>query len=61
MTTIKNRHEATAWQKHYQKAAPKMGQPAPDFELFDLQGENPIRLSSFRGKKPVVLIFGSFT
>jgi len=32
------------------------GETAPDFELMDVNG-NPIRLSSFRGKKPVVLAF----
>jgi peroxiredoxin len=32
------------------------GEPAPDFELEDLNG-NPVRLSSFRGSKPVVLAF----
>jgi peroxiredoxin len=61
MTTIKNRQEATAWQKEYDLDAPKVGAAAPDFELRDIQGENPIRLSDFQGQKPVVLIFGSFT
>jgi peroxiredoxin len=32
------------------------GEPAPDFELEDLNG-NPVRLSSYRGSKPVVLAF----
>jgi len=32
------------------------GELAPDFELKDING-NPIRLSSFRGKRPVVLSF----
>jgi len=41
--------------------APKVGQMAPDFELRDVAGANPTRLSSFRGKKPVALLFGSFT
>lgn len=40
---------------------PAIGQPAPDFELADHRGERRIRLSRFRGAKPVVLIFGSFT
>lgn len=34
----------------------KIGQPAPDFELPDQNGV-PVRLSSFRGKAPVVLFF----
>ncbi len=32
------------------------GTLAPDFELTDVQG-NLVRLSDFRGKKPVVLAF----
>jgi len=32
------------------------GEPAPDFELEDVNG-NQVRLSSFRGKKPVILAF----
>jgi peroxiredoxin Q/BCP len=32
------------------------GEPAPDFELEDFNG-NPVRLSDFRGQKPVVLAF----
>ena len=60
-STIKNRQEATAWQKKYDAQAPKEGDLAPDFELFDTNGENPVRLSDFRGKKPVALAFGSFT
>lgn len=61
MSTIKNRHEASTWQKQHDAQAPEVGDPAPDFELNDIQGENPIKLSDFRGKKPVALIFGSFT
>jgi len=33
-----------------------VGQPAPDFVLHSAQGE-PVRLSDFRGKKAVVLVF----
>ena len=61
MDTIKNRQEATTWQRKYDSGAPRLGDSAPDFELRDIQGEDPIRLSSFRGHKPVALIFGSFT
>ena len=34
----------------------QLGQLAPDFSLDDING-NPIRLSDYRGKKPVVLSF----
>jgi len=61
MSTIKNRQEATTWQRKYDAGAPRVGDSAPDFELRDIQGKDPIRLSSFRDDKPVVLIFGSFT
>jgi hypothetical protein len=36
------------------------GAMAPDFLLHSLAGGREVRLSSFRGRKPVVLIFGSF-
>ncbi|MBC8497195.1 MAG: redoxin domain-containing protein [Anaerolineales bacterium] len=61
MALIANRNEATAWQKKYDTQAPRVGDPAPDFELSDANGENPVRLSDFKGEKPVALIFGSFT
>jgi len=59
--TIKNRKEAVAWQDHYDPLAPKVGDMAPDFELFNVSGEESVRLSGFRGKRPLVLVFGSFT
>jgi cytochrome oxidase Cu insertion factor (SCO1/SenC/PrrC family) len=34
----------------------KVGQPAPDFTLEDMDGKN-VTLSDFRGKKSVVLVF----
>ncbi len=55
------REQYTAWQKKYDAQAPKVGDIAPDFELRDVNGENPVRLSDFRGVKPVALLFGSFT
>jgi predicted dehydrogenase len=39
----------------------KVGDPAPDFTLPDSAGKKEVTLSNFRGKKPVVLIFGSYT
>jgi hypothetical protein len=40
---------------------PRVGASAPDFTLPTQDGNGEITLSQFRGKKPVVLIFGSFT
>jgi len=40
---------------------PRVGASAPDFTLPTQNGKGEITLSQFRGKKPVVLIFGSFT
>jgi hypothetical protein len=40
---------------------PKVGAPAPDFALKTQDTGKLIRLSDFRGKKPVVIVFGSFT
>ena len=39
------------------------GAPAPDFALprHDSSGRERVTLSSFRGKRPVVLVFGSYT
>jgi len=38
-----------------------VGDPAPDFELPQLGGEGKVKLSAFKGDRPVVLIFGSYT
>jgi hypothetical protein len=38
-----------------------VGEPAPDFSLQSLDHSSSMRLSSFRGQRPVVLVFGSYT
>jgi hypothetical protein len=38
-----------------------VGDTAPDFDLARLDHTGSVRLSSFQGQKPVVLIFGSYT
>lgn len=38
-----------------------VGDTAPDFRLRTLDKTAEVTLSSFRGSKPVVLIFGSYT
>ena len=39
---------------------PRLGQPAPDFTLKG-KGDKEISLEDYRGDKPLVLVFGSFT
>jgi peroxiredoxin len=58
---IATRREFRTWQKEHDVQAPKVGDPAPDFELRDADGENTVRLSDFQNQKPAALIFGSFT
>ena len=59
--TFKNREEAMGWLDRADPQAPKVADVAPDFELRDVKGENPVRLSDFQGEKPVALVFGSYT
>jgi hypothetical protein len=40
---------------------PDVGAEAPDFDLATLDGRTTLSLSSFRGTKPVALVFGSLT
>ena len=58
---ITDRKSATGWQKKHDVHAPRVGEIAPDFSLRDANGQNPVSLSDFRQKKPVALVFGSFT
>jgi hypothetical protein len=39
----------------------KVGDLAPDFRLVTYQKSSWVQLSGFRGDRPVVLIFGSYT
>ena len=57
----KYRIEVGKRQKKLNNLAPKVGDLAPDFTLSDISGSESITLSDFRGKKPVALVFGSFT
>ena len=38
-----------------------VGDVAPDFDLLSLDGTSRTHLAEFRGKRPVVLFFGSYT
>lgn len=39
----------------------KPGDPSPDFDLHPVKSQERVRLSDWRGKKPVALVFGSYT
>ena len=58
---IKFRSKLMKQQKGLNQLAPKAGDTAPDFTLSDISGTESITLSDFRGKKPVALVFGSYT
>jgi hypothetical protein len=40
---------------------PRLGERGPDFTLWTPDGQTLVNLAQFRGDKPVVLVFGSFT
>ncbi len=46
---------------HARRGVVNPGNNAPDFLLPRLSGQGSVRLSSFRGSRPVVLVFGSYT
>ena len=58
---INYRRNKMSEQKELDRHAPKAGELAPDFSLTDSSGTESVTLSDFRGKKPVALVFGSFT
>ena len=39
----------------------RVGEMAPDFALPTVDRKSQVNLASFRGKRPVVLVFGSYT
>jgi len=39
----------------------EVGDAAPDFDLESVDKQSRVRLSSYQGVKPVVLVFGSYT
>jgi len=41
--------------------APKVGEVAPPIKLKSLNGKEEWELANFKGKKPVVIFFGSYT
>jgi len=58
---IRFRSKLMKQQMELNKLAPKTGDLAPDFTLYDISGTESVTLSDFRGVKPVALVFGSYT
>jgi hypothetical protein len=61
LPAVEWRNEELGWQLERDPESPKLGNLAPDFELQSPDGETQVRLSDFRGKRPVALVFGSYT
>ena len=61
LPAVEWRNEELGWQLERDPESPKVGNLAPDFELQSPDGETQVRLSDFRGKRPVALVFGSYT
>ena len=62
LLTIRHwRFHEIAWQRANHAKPPKVGDLAPDFELREPSGRTVVRLSDFRGNRPVALVFGSCT
>lgn len=55
------RAEAVRKEMGYGEGKLKPGDTAPDFQLRRVKSKMKIRLSAFRGRKPVALVFGSYT
>ena len=48
-------------QRPQQGSGPNVGDDAPDFALMSLDGKRTVKLSDFKGRETVVLVFGSYT
>ena len=58
--TVRDSRHGRGLMQHREKNVPRVGEAAPDFTLRTPEGE-AITLSSFQGKQPVVVVFGSWT
>ncbi len=59
--TVADERDGYALIEHRRSNHPAVGDSAPDFELARRDGQGRVRLSSFWGQRPVVLIFASIT
>ena len=60
MNQVSNRQKQMR-KKEQEAAGPNLYEDAPDFALRTLDGKRIVKLSDFRGREPVVLVFGSYT
>ena len=60
MNQVSNRQKQMR-RKEQEAAGPKVYEDAPDFALRTLDGKRIVKLSDFKGREPVVLVFGSYT
>ena len=51
----------TTSQPEFRPPAPRAGETAPVFTLQTLDREREVDLASFKGNRPVLLMFGSYT
>ncbi len=59
--TVTDRADGYALITERQNNHPSVGDTSPDFELQRFDGIGSVRLSSHRGHRPMVLVFGSLT
>lgn len=57
----RRRGRGDSMMKQRKDNAPKVGDTAPTFTLKSHDGKSETSLASFKGEKPVVLFFGSYT
>jgi len=59
--TVADRTTAMKMIEAHQKQAAREGEPAPDFTLPLVGGDGTLTLSEMYKKRPVALVFGSYT
>lgn len=59
--TVRDGRDGMGLADYREKRAPKVGQIAPALRLKRADGKGVIDLASFKGKRDVVLVFGSYT
>ena len=58
-TTFQYRQKYSKLQKRLDRKAPKTGDMAPDFTLFNVTGTESVTLSDFRGRSPLLWCLGA--